>query len=92
MRGTRVGCQRLPGAGTFRNGWILSGVESPCIAFRASRSARVVPLEGLGAVSVDPGQIVTRIGPRAAVDSSWSILAPKIGPHPDEIGQSLFHQ
>ena len=92
VRGTRVGCQRLPGAGTFRSGWILSGVESPCIAFKASRSARVIPLEGLGAVSVDPGQIVTRIGPRATGDGSWSILAPKIGPHPAELWQSLFHQ
>ena len=92
VRGTRVGCQRLPGAGTFRSGWVLSGVQSPCIAFRAFRSVRVAPLEGLGAVAVDPGQIVTRIGPRATGDNSWSILAPKIGPHPAELWQSLFHQ
>ncbi|MFG1691166.1 DUF4126 domain-containing protein [Gemmatimonadota bacterium] len=92
LRGLRVGCQRLPGVGTFRSGWILSGVEAPCIAFKAPRSARTVPLEGLGEVSVDPGRIVTRIGPRATGDGPWSILVPKSGPHPAKLVQSLFHQ
>ena len=92
VRGMRVGCQRLPDAGTFRSGWILSGAMPPCLAFKASRSARVTPLEALGAVSVDPGRMVTRIGPRSTGDSPWSILVPKSGPHPAELAQSLFHQ